>query len=196
MTVVERTEGGYTKAETKNGVIHHRDPNGHPVKQQSFAASKQQEKYDTDITERDDETGKIRDSETVETEEEEPPPPPEFPAKRITASFQTDTDDTTGQQRGDSVKVDAEIGGLFERRYAPTDDEIKEKMAQIQTAIAAQMPFVTDADINIEKTNVTARNQPRGWGSFAGRDSIDVSFESGYEKSYQVDPSQSQIPEW
>jgi hypothetical protein len=68
MTVVERTEGGYTKVETKNGVIQHRDPKGHPVPQQSFAASKQQEQYDTDITERDDDTGQIRDSETTEIE--------------------------------------------------------------------------------------------------------------------------------
>jgi hypothetical protein len=195
MTVVERTEGGYTKVETKNGVIQHRDPNGHPVKQQSFAASKQQEQYDTEVTDRDPETGQIKDSETTETEDEEPPPP-QFPAKRITASFQADTDDTTGQRRGDSVEVDAEIGGMFERRYAPTDDQIKDKMEQIQTAIATQMPFVDDADINIERTNVTAHDQPRGWSSFTGRDSIDVEFESGYEKSYQVDPGQSKIPEW
>jgi hypothetical protein len=64
MAVLERTEGGYIKEETSNGVIRHKDPNGHPVKQQAFAASKggeaTAEKYDTEVELGDD--GKIKGS--------------------------------------------------------------------------------------------------------------------------------------
>jgi len=85
MTVQERTEGGYTKVETKNGVIRYHDPNGHPTNQQAFAGSKQQEQYDTEITERD-ENGGIKDSQTTETDGDDgsgtvPPPDPQM--KRI-----------------------------------------------------------------------------------------------------------------
>lgn len=196
MTVVERTEGGYTKVETKNGAIQYRDSNGHPVKQQSFAASKQQEQYDVEITERDEETGEIQDSETGEVDEDVRVGPPAVDAARITASFNAETDDTMGSNQFDKVEVDAEMGGVFTEQDAPTNDEIKDKMKELRMVVSAQMPFVGDADINIERTPVRTQLPARGWGSFAGRDAVDIEFDSGYEKSYEIDPVQTKIENW
>lgn len=66
--LVYRTDGGYTKWDTPEG-YRYRDSDGHPVKQQSFAASKQNEDYETVITHDDD--GKIKSSHTFEKEDDD-----------------------------------------------------------------------------------------------------------------------------
>jgi hypothetical protein len=195
MTVKERTEGGYTKVETKNGTTRYHDPNGHPTNQQAFAASKGQEQRDQEITERG-ENGRIQDTE-VTTEDDGDGEPIKVPAERITASFDADTDETKGGNVADRVEVDAEIGGLFAAAEAPTDDEIEDKIKELREYVATEMPFVRNANINIEKRDVIASvGSIRGWDSFVGDDVVGVEFESGWDEDYDVDVDQTTIPDW
>lgn len=196
MTVQERTEGGYTKGVDKNGNTFYRDPNGHPVKQQSYAGSKggkaTAEKYDT-IPEFDDE-GNFSGGRKEPKEPPTPPPPPREPVTRVVATLKKDTDNTRGFVTNDSAIAKLEISGTFRRGEAPTDDQIKRRMNDILEATTGEdsggFQMARETEFNVEKA--PGRGSPHGWRSI-GND-LDIEFtESGNEYDYDVDANQMEI---
>lgn len=191
MAVLERTEGGYTKVQDKNGVVSHRDPNGHPVKQQAFAGSRQQEKYDTVVTERDPETGQIEQS----YKERKEPPETFIPDRRnirVTATWKRDTNDTAGYGPGDVVTGTVEIGGVFSPRNEPTDAELIQRIHNILEdsevgGFMAQSFARMGTNVERRKTE----SDPTGFDPAVSNASI--SFERGKEHLYDVDAEQQQF---
>lgn len=191
MTVQERSEGGYVKGVDTNGNTFYRDPNGHPVKQQSFAASKQNEQYTTDI-EQDPETGEITGSETVPKEPEEPPEkePPEPPrSTRITATYKVETG--TVMHEGSASECKIEIGGNF--LIEPTDDEIEDIIKEIADQANETMAFVDERDVDTNSINierVSQRRRETGWR----KGKLHIDNKGGWSPNpYEVDASQKRI---
>jgi len=192
MTVVERTSGGYVKGVDKNGNTFHRDPNGHPVIQQSFAGSRggkvTAEKYDT-VPEFDDE-GKFKGATKVPKDTGEIPKD----VTRVTATIKKYTDTTTGAGIGDSVTAKLEISGAFRPGNAPSDQAIKGRMEQIfkNTKPPDQkhgFEKAMEKEFSVEKA--PSVGPAYGWNSVG--DDLDIDFDRGQSYEYDIDAKQKKL---
>lgn len=188
MTIVETTQGGYSKVETDSGNIVYKDPNGQFASQQAFAGSKAQEQYDY---ERDPDTGNFTGDVEKTDDTDEIEDIDGIINRRITATVSIDTAESSHSGGGTSMEL--EIGGVFSRFDSPTDEEMRDKIDDIMSEAYEQIPFDnrhSSSDINIERSRT---KQPvGGWENGTFTLNNQGAFDNT-PKRYKTDPEQEDI---
>lgn len=188
--VIDQSEGGYAKVEYKgiNETGYRNLNTDEPVKQQSYAASKQQETQDTIIIERD-ESGRIQESTQIPEPEE--PEEPELPIReRVTATLKGTY---FNEKHGKTQRQKVEVGGVFSNITSPTDDMLWDKLKEARDKAAEEIPPFSDmdrSDMNIER---------KGVRTFEVQEEItegEVTLDLWNEHTYTYDYRQSKITEW
>lgn len=201
MTVIDRTEGGYTKVETKNGVTRYHDPNGHPTKQQAFAASKGQERRENKITERK-ESGEIQDTE-VTTDDDDDDDDITVPAELYRVTIAANRDYSTRQVPSPgweswTITFESTTFRYFENRSDALDAG-KDKLNNIADLASEQIDPVNDvraksnpnAELSVEATE--ADGNFRQWSDTELTIEFSGGGLDGWSESYDLDVENEKI---
>lgn len=189
MSILNETSGGYQKIQTSNGNTAYKDPSGKFTKQQAYAASRQNEQYEPQITSRGSD-GRIESSRT--RRKDEGPGEPGEPNTRIVGSYGKEYD--SNQPGIDKTAVDIEISGVFGPGESPTDEDIRETIKELSEESQENLPFMPssprDRDINIE------RRQTRESATGYDEGSLSIENDGPWQNNtsrYETDPEQSRI---
>lgn len=124
-----------------------------------------------------------------EEEPEEPPEPP-GPNTEIIVTVNGETRTTKGFGGGDTVKVEAEISGVFSPGEAPELGTVKDRATTLAREIGRQMAFIDKDKVNVQRrtTMKEATNE------FNVDEDLSIEFDRSSESyQYELDPDQMRI---